>query len=376
MGVNFWNDQWTEGTKRNWIAIQWTFKSYRGTEAGLAMAIDYAGRDVTPFGYKLNSVTRRPQGVFSGPSLTKEQREAWLETLPQVRAYLYFANGFAPPWKAFMGGKYNQGRKMPNFFLNNKKFFIPSDAKTRLVRKATYNVNGVDTDVPVVDFGSYYQIRLPGQVGFGVYCNTPMDNQPGKRFFIPSTAWKRIYSVVPDTATPWRIAIGPSLQAISAQPDLVTIAGNRGFGVYTGSNFVHGSGSIMKNKNYFIPSTAKYRIFDRWAIYDGSSDSLNRPNKQFMGTGRYGFPDFTAWADVSMPSKAPSWQAGFGYYLPKGKFWKPHDPRPVAYVRTAAEAARRLHDKVMLDLGPKATFVAGKAFFAGQQSFIVGRPSE
>lgn len=106
MGVNFWNDQWSEQTKRDWVARQWEFKSKRGTIDGVIMALDFAGRDVSPFGYKLRGYITQPQTYFMGPSLTKEQREAWLAELPQVRVYTFIEPGFASPYKYFVGPQF------------------------------------------------------------------------------------------------------------------------------------------------------------------------------------------------------------------------------------------------------------------------------
>ena len=67
VGVEYWNDDWSETTKRAWVAYQLEFKSTRGTRRALEMAVDYAGRDVSRWGYEVIKVTTRPQKVFSGP---------------------------------------------------------------------------------------------------------------------------------------------------------------------------------------------------------------------------------------------------------------------------------------------------------------------
>ena len=95
MGVTFWNDGWSEQTKRDWIALQWQFKAWRGTNAGIDMVVDFAGRDVSPFGYHVRDIITQPQGQYPSPGQTKEQREEWLATLPQVRVYLFKQSGQA-----------------------------------------------------------------------------------------------------------------------------------------------------------------------------------------------------------------------------------------------------------------------------------------
>lgn len=103
-GVNLWVDGWSETTKRNWVHRQLEFKSYRGTLAGIRMAVDFAGRDVTPFGYEVLEATVPPQQVFSGASLTVAEREAWLAGLPQLRVWRIQEAGNAGSHKQFLGG--------------------------------------------------------------------------------------------------------------------------------------------------------------------------------------------------------------------------------------------------------------------------------
>jgi len=104
LGVNYWDDDWSENTKRDWVARQWEFKSLRGTLAGIKMVLDFAGRDVSPFGYHVISAILPPQHAFAGPSLTTDQREDWLQRLPQLRVWRVQEAGTAADNKAFLGG--------------------------------------------------------------------------------------------------------------------------------------------------------------------------------------------------------------------------------------------------------------------------------
>lgn len=97
MGVNFWNDKWSDQTKRDWVAAQWQFKALRGSDAAIEMAIDFAGRDISPFGYKVRDIITAPQGQYPSPGITQAQQEAWLASLPQVRVYLNSQSSNALP---------------------------------------------------------------------------------------------------------------------------------------------------------------------------------------------------------------------------------------------------------------------------------------
>jgi hypothetical protein len=361
--VDIWNQDWPDQIKRNVIAASIPLHFKKGTAYAIEQYVRYVGGTVLKF-------DKPPAKIFSGPSLTRAERESWLETLPQVRVYYFRDTGTAGPHKAFIGSQFSANTKSRNFY-SAGMFSIPSIALQHLERKATWNVNGVDTDTTVTDFGNYYQLHFVGSAGEKVFTHTP--SNAGK-FFIPSDAWRRLATIMPNTTTPWRIAVGPTFQAITAQPELVTEPGQRGRSVFTGSNYVHGTGSLMGHRNYFIPSTSKYRVFDRYAVFDGST-GLKRPNTQFMGTGRYGFPAHTAIMHVSVPSTRSPWAASSdGVFIPKTRFWVPHNPEPMKLVRWATEAAKRLSDKILIQSGPIAAFVAGRPFIAGVDSYVVGSP--
>jgi phage tail P2-like protein len=361
--VDIWNNDWDDQTKRNVIAASIPLHFRKGTAYAIERYVRYVGGQVIGW-------TKPPSKIFSGPSLTRAEREAWLASLPQVRTYFFRDTGMAG-LKCFFSSPWARLAKSRNFFLEGR-FAIPSQATQHLARHATWNVNGVDTATTVEDFGSYFRLHLTGQAGLRLFTSTPSN---AHRFFVPSDAWRRLVTIEPQNVTPWRIAIGPSLQAVTAQPELVAQPGQRGLSVYTGSNLKHGTGSLMSHGNFFIPSTSKYRLFERYAVYDGTV-GLKRPNTQFMGVGRYGFPSHTAIMQVSVPGKRMAWAADDrGIFIPKTRFWVPHDRKPMELVRWATQAAMRLSDKILIQSGPIAQFVAGKPFQAGADTYVVGRPA-
>jgi phage tail P2-like protein len=363
MGVNLWDDAWRETTKRTWVARQWEFKSLRGTANGMRMAIDYVGRDVSPDGYQVLGFTTPPQQVFSGPSLTREEREAWLASLPQIRIWRIYERGTASFGKAFYGGV-GIGR------LHNHRFClgaarakasvaIPSTAIERLKRRARYIVRGRETDVTVSEFGSYWRVHLRSQEDSKVFC----DRSVSRRFYIPSDAAKRLITVMPRERLAWRSPVWASLEPITAEPERIVINGRRGYRVFCDGP--------MRRRAFYIPSDAWSRIYSRFAINDGSSEVQRRRPVQFMGVGRYGFPKYTAWVRVSLRSTRK--RGVFSGIAVHRRFYLPRDPTPVRRARAAAMASKKLVDRVLLELGPVPRFVAGRPFIAGVDSFVVGR---
>lgn len=345
-GVEYWNDDWSETTKRAWTAVQFLFKSLRGTRKAVEMAVHYAGRDVSPHGYRVTDVVTAPQKIFSGPSLTRGQREDWLQRLPQVRVWRRNETGYASTAKGFYGSS-APNRLHSNRFCLKGAFIVPSDAIERLKRVARWIENGIETDVRVTDFGSYFQLHKSGLEDGSVFSGRTFNR---RRHYIPSTARLRLLTINPTPTLPWRSQMTPSLQAVTSEPERVKVPGLRKHSVFTGTAM----------NDFFVPTTAPFRIYQRYAVLDHSVRQLRRTPIQFMGVGRYGFPAFTAWVSVTVTGQLSPKAAGFDYWVPKTKFYIPHDGRPVERVREAVVASKALRDKILLRIGPTPRFLAGE----------------
>jgi phage tail P2-like protein len=364
MGVNLWDDGWCETTKRTWVARQWEFKSLRGTAAGIRMAVDYVSRDVTSWGYQVTKITAPPQRVYSGPSLTREEREAWLAMLPQVRVWRAQERGAASFGKLFYGGS-ETGRQRDHRFCGGGaaadpvlRAAVPSTALSRLHRRARYVVRAQETDVTVSEFGSYWRLHLRGMAGQKIFASRPI--RPA-RFYIRSDAAARLITVMPRERLAWRSPVTPSVEPVTAEPERIVVGGMRRRSTFCDVP--------LRQRAFYVPSDAWARIFERYAINDGSVELQKRRPVQFMGTGRYGFPRYTAWVGVSLRSKR-KWAVFDG--PPHRRFFLPHDGTPVARAKRAVLASKKLVDRILLELGPVPRFVAGRPFIAGVDSFIVG----
>ena len=345
LSVDVWFNDWPDSTKRNMAARSLHLHQKKGTLYAISEYARYAGG-------KVLSAERPPIRIFSGPSLTREQREAWLSRLPQVRVFLIREEGLFGSAKAFGGGK-QRGR----FF--ERSFAVPSTALSRLQRRARWVVDGQETTIRTDEFGSYFRLHFPSVEGKSVFS----DRVHARRFYLPSQAWRRLVTVAPSPRLSWRSPVSPTLRAVTSEPERIKVAGTRGPRRFCNTPMA----------GFFVPSTAKYRIFDRYAVNDGSRP-LKRPAVQFTGQGRYGFPAHTAYLRLSIPGKRSKRAAGEGIMIPRSRFWMPHDKGRVDDVKRAIQSAKRLSDRVLLNLGPKPRFIAGRPFFAGVDTFVVGRP--
>lgn len=345
--VDLWVDEWTELRKRNIIADAIRMARLKGTLAGVHEYLRYV--DATA-----DDVLVPPMRVFSGPKLTREEREAWLSRLPQVRSWRIREPG------NISHALFSSGFRFSSFF--ETRFPVPSTAIQRHRRRARWVVDGVETETTVREYGNYFRLHLDGKAGAKVFNNRVI----ASAFFQPSSARSRLVTVQPASRLPWRSPVGPSLEPVTSEPDRVFEKGKRDHGTFVGR---------PAREGFFRPSSAAYRIYWRFAVHDGRRVN-RRPSIQFMGVGRYGFPAHTAHVRVGIKGKRSKRAAGEGIHLPMTRFWLPHNPRPMQDVRRALVAAKRASDEVLIRYPKRNQFIAGKPFFAEMDAFVIGKPSQ
>jgi hypothetical protein len=169
MGVLLWEEGWSESTQREWIDRQFEYKSLRGTQAGIEMALNYSGRDFSgPPGYSIAQAIRPPQSFFASPSLSKEEYDFWIHLMPELRITFYEGVGWDGEDVLFCDD-------------GGAGWFVGLDDGEALHgRKAYLRVRGVDQPLEIYSFTKtvngktsidYERISVPGNAGMAVICN-------------------------------------------------------------------------------------------------------------------------------------------------------------------------------------------------------------
>lgn len=161
MGVMLWEDGWSESTQREWVAHQFEYKSLRGTQAGIEMALNYTGRDFTG-GYYIVQAMRPPQCFFASPSMSKEAYDFWIHLLPEVR--ITFEEGVG--WDGVDVLYVRDG--------GVNDFVGLDDGEALYGRKAYLRIRGVDRPIQIYSFTKtingvasvdFEQVAIPGLAG-------------------------------------------------------------------------------------------------------------------------------------------------------------------------------------------------------------------
>lgn len=347
MSVDFWNEDWPERKKRNVIANQINLEKKKGTIYALREYADLAGASI-------DKIIRPPQRVFSGASQTPEERERWLSGLPQVRVYLP-RKSKTQKYQLRAGGPLR-----PSFFETN--FPVPAEPRAREAVYLDDDQNEVNARVE--ELGSYYRLHFPSTRKHAVFSSSIM----GQYFFVPSTAAKRIFTIAPEAKLPSRSPVGPSIKAVTAEPERVSENYDRNkHQVFSGDKL---------GTQFFVPSSAHERIYDRWSLLLGNravKRSINRMSCQFMGVGFYSWPRHHMRIQTTIKGTSMNLRAGHKMLVPHSRFWIPTDKKPLRLLRRALGTAKSARDSINIQLGTSASLTVGRPLIAGTP-LIVGRP--
>lgn len=345
--VDLWDEEWSQARKRAMVDAAPLLHMRKGTAYVLREYARFVGAEIT-------DILRPPKRQFVGAAMSREERAAWLESLPQVRTWRIREAG-TRGYATFAGAAIFRS------FLEGV-FPVPSTAMQRLNRRARWVVDGTETDVRVSDFGGYFRLHRDGEAGLGTFCN----RRPLRTFYLRSSAHDRLVTIRPTARLAWRFPIGPTIEPVTAEPERVVVEGTMQHGVFSGCGMATG---------YLRPSTAAYRIYWRFAAFERRSSANRRPSVSYMGVGRLGFPAHTAHLRVSIPGRRETWRAGEGIHLPGTRFWVPHDRRPVQNTYFALRAAKRASDLALVHFPLRHRMLAGRLFLADVDSFVIGRSS-
>ena len=159
MGSNLWEDIWSEGIKREWVAEQWSYKAVRGAPAAFRKALK-------PSGYDITDMLRPEQGLWVGPELTKEEQDAWIRLMPELRIKYELRHGKKGIDEFFLEQEFDYGLPLPpdfdiagdpthhiaNIGFVDADFISFNDGPVLRGRKAIIRHRGVDETVYTIDY--------------------------------------------------------------------------------------------------------------------------------------------------------------------------------------------------------------------------------
>jgi phage tail P2-like protein len=348
MGVTLWEDDyWTEGTKRTWVANQWTFKSLRGTIAGVRMVLQVSG-------YQLVAYVAPPQGFYASADLEPAVFNAWLRLMPELR--LFYAHR-------------ESTRGLDEFFCDwgcaDQDAVSIDDGFALRGRYAVLRHLGVDTpvqmfrveralddDAAVVDFE---RVCLPGKSSLGIV--TDEDACGEDRFCCFEEIVPKIYTLRLDrTFSVDASRVVMSSTQSSLDPITPTFETNSDVGFGDGMVF---AGDHSDDRYADQPDGGGFLLADRIYLHDPVVAAPMTAGMSFADADRVGMPVQTVelMVDLMTHEKAP---AMFAYALyAEEDYAVPEDDEHIDRALRSIVAAKAMRDTALVSFEPLRQIAIG-----------------
>lgn len=346
LSVDIWDDAWAVEVKRDVVRRAMHMHALKGTLEGARQHVRLVGSEVV-------AARVPPDGFYPEPSLTKDEREAFLSRFRQLRFYPFRERSTAKR-AAFLGRGWGLSRLFIGRFypattdaaarIGTRTFvFDPLTdqevAATRVVRTDTTEESVATT---------LEQVSIPGLRSGRLFAG---DQPRAAAYTAAGVSRARVYTLRRDVATTVQTqslhltTTLPSVEPIDVRPKRVAITGRRGFG----SLFCRRGGEATEftapGRIFLPPSSANLRIYD--VIYLHDPDRVRRGARRaraFVGRIRLGMPPYHAQLSVRIPRKRS--RKTFGRFLTG--FLVRSDYSDLARARDALAVSKAVRDKILM----------------------------
>jgi hypothetical protein len=333
--VDIWNDAWPDDKKRFVIRRSIPLHQKKGTEFAVGQYLLFndtpAKRFVTP-----------PQGCYAARSRTRQDYEAWIATLPEIRLYKPRPRGRA---NNFASGPTREQRRLGVACIAGgpgKSYvgIVAGDQQDLLnvtKRKAVLIENGVTTNLRIDGFASqdvetfYIPHRAPQLMRAGGFAG----------FVAPRPIYPKDYvAKVRRAGEEWWNVTQVGREPINANPQIIA---------QRGSDNGHAFASRSIGRMYAGRNDNDTRIFESWRIGGvATEDKRKVSTKSIAGRMRVGIQPKTAEITVIAHRRAAIGQFFVG--LPRRTmFATRRDNSLVESIKRAIAASKSERDRILID---------------------------
>lgn len=338
LSIDLWDNDWQTEIKRAVIADWYRLHAHKGTEWGVS-------RHVQIIGGKVVKVVTPPQKAYPGAPLTRQERQAFLDLMPQLRIYPYYARGVAAQGaflgrrrKAFAGSFYPKNHSARERYRRFARLYEPRDGSLtdltfREHLRETFTGQAVE----------YEELVLPREQGAAFYAGEVKARiflgKPGvpERTFRVSIARQYEYS----HSRPQDRTYLPSLAPINLLPEHVFEKGTGRPGQFFAGR------CLSRDLTHTLRSTAWRRIYERFYKHDPARTMGIRQGQAFANHMRLGMKPYHAELTIETYSKRHRRAFYAGRPLFRGMSIKP-DRSKLDLVLQAVRVSKALRDKVLV----------------------------
>ena len=332
--IDIWDDAWSEEKKRRVIDRSFDLHRFKGTARGIRDHVDLTGAKVVQF-------VRPPQGAYAGRDLTKEEMDAWLRSMPQIRVYLAREVGEAGA-SAFEG----------EAFVDDG-FAMIDEGRALLGRAARLWDRGVETPLVLHEITTEREQRLglrieramiPGEAG--------VDTAFADDSFLDDASADR--SIKEPQFVTYRQDVAyehvtSQLAMYSIMPDFtpVDVRAERVSETGVGDELSFHDDAFVENA-FASTDNAAWMLYDRIVLHDPARAAPVVDAWSFYDDARLGIPPFTAMTAIDLQLAAEPRASFCDDGFVDDEFAIEEDDTRIEFVREAILASKALRDRVLV----------------------------
>jgi hypothetical protein len=338
----------------------------------IAKAIELARSKGTLYGMKLHTevmdtevkqIVRPPQGTFASRILTKEELDAWLRQMPQIRVYLGFERGVANGlWFIGHDTAIVPSQQVVRAFLDRNCFARFDAGRALLGRKARLYRDGVETPLLIWDISTEQQIEdgliiervsIPGKATpLSLFCGGYLDRRHADTVETPAkivtyqldTTYEHSVSALSMTS------VETGLTPIDVRSERIYATGYGDSAYFCGRFLTERpplSGQTTKQL-FWREDLAKWMIYDRVILHDPAVAAQRVEGAwSFLNYSRLGFAKFTAKVVIDLKDKIRRSALISEGFLSSATFLVPRDTTKYDRARLAVRVSKAARDRIL-----------------------------
>lgn len=328
--VDLWNDQWSEERKRQVISRTVELHRLKGTAAGLRQHVALVDAEV-------RQIVVPPQKAFAGRAISKEELDAWLLTMPQIRVYLASEVGNGQGL-SFIG----------NSFLVHA--FARFDAGRALLgRAARLWDKGEETPLRIADLTTEHEARralriervsIPGHAGGAAFVGRFL----GHSYYNAVAKPARVVTYRQDVTYNHQVSslslrsAHPGLEPVDVRSDRISETGHAGAAAFAGRFCGH---------VFAMQDRADWMMYDRIVLNDPERASVKVQAWSFYNFSRLGIQPHTAKAVIDLKSRLHPRAAAVRRYY-RHCYALPENTLPRENANLAVRVSKSARDRILV----------------------------
>lgn len=353
LSLDLWDWEWDEFKRRSVIDKAIILARSKGTAGGFKKHCEIVDTEVI-------QLITPPQGLFCSAVLSKEEYDAWLRTMPQLRVYLANEKGSSQGLQFLTDYETLRDGEPSDAFFNND-FFLGYDAGRSLYgRAARYWDRGVETPLIMWDLNTetteedalIERVSVPGKATASSFF---MGGFLGTHFDVVEKEAK-VYTYQENTTYQHNVSdlsmttVKVGLTPVDVRSERISETGVAGSSLFFGRFFVGREPLSGQDtpQMFLAADNAEWMMYDRIVLHDPERAAPRVEAWSFLDSARFGFQNFTAKAVIDLKDTMHPRAFTTKGFLTQGFYLMDQDTKKRDWARRAARVSKAARDRVLV----------------------------